>query len=469
MSDITCKDFRGLLDRLLDGEATPEERARMDAHAAECPDCAALREALLGDLQAVTDALEDVPPMPAGTHEAWMDAVRAEQAPARAGKRRAWLRWGSIAAAALYLVGGTWLAKDRLKLLVDPGDLRPAVQAAQRPAATATAAPAGTATTLPQPQATALPRETPPVQTQALANGLTDTDAVTTAGRTDSVPEAVPAEAIPAPEEVPAVEEAAAEEAAPVWFLFAEDAAREEPVAAAAAETDWFAEAEEDAAWEEPAVAEAAEPAWFADAEEAAAWEEPTAAEEADWDEYAPEEEASPAYDLFATEAPAFAAKSAMLTTPAPTPPWEISAGEAAVAEPAETADEPEEAEAEPAKAEAEPAMAEVEPNEVPAEVEETEAWPAEAPVESAEAGAEPAESPAESEEAKARPAEALAASVEAASEESPVESEKAVREEKDGGFLRYLPLFAAINLPLFGLIALAVWLARRSRRKRGR
>ena len=105
MNNTTCEDFRGLLDRLLDGEITPEEQARLDAHAAACPDCAALREALLADREALADALGDVPPMPEDTHEAWMAAIRAEKAGTRAAGRRKWLRWAGAAAAALYLVG----------------------------------------------------------------------------------------------------------------------------------------------------------------------------------------------------------------------------------------------------------------------------------------------------------------------------------------------------------------------------
>ena len=37
---MTCKDVSGMLDRLIDGELTADERRELEAHGRECPDCA---------------------------------------------------------------------------------------------------------------------------------------------------------------------------------------------------------------------------------------------------------------------------------------------------------------------------------------------------------------------------------------------------------------------------------------------
>ena len=37
---MTCGEVNGLLDRLMDGELTEEERRAMEAHGRECPECA---------------------------------------------------------------------------------------------------------------------------------------------------------------------------------------------------------------------------------------------------------------------------------------------------------------------------------------------------------------------------------------------------------------------------------------------
>ena len=120
---MTCEAYRALLARWLDGEATETELEQMAAHEAACPDCAAERaaaEALRDDLR---EALDDVPPMPAGLHGQWMRAVdaeartrneRAAEARARLRRRKRLIRWGSMAAAVLFVVGGAYLTWDRM-------------------------------------------------------------------------------------------------------------------------------------------------------------------------------------------------------------------------------------------------------------------------------------------------------------------------------------------------------------------
>lgn len=126
---MTCEEYRVLLDKFLDGDAEEKDLAAMAAHEAECPGCAALRadmEALRGDLR---ECLEDMPPMPADLHEAWMQAVRQEArstgAPERNAsaetkrktmnpRRRRNNRWLAAAAAAALVLGGTYLTWDQL-------------------------------------------------------------------------------------------------------------------------------------------------------------------------------------------------------------------------------------------------------------------------------------------------------------------------------------------------------------------
>ena len=357
MNNTTCEDFRGLLDRLLDGEITPEEQARLDAHAATCPDCAALREALPADRDALADALDDVPPMPKGTHDAWMAAIRAEKANAQAAGRRKWLRWAGAAAAALYLVGGTYLARDRLRLITEPPKPLPAARATH-------AAPAAE-------EAEDL---TPaPVFTQApavMATGLPPQDAgLLTGAAASRTPEpAQKAEAYAMEEPVYAFEEAAE-------FALA-DMALSDMEEAAAYDMEEAAEREE-----EPAVAAAG--AGFFAAEEAPAEEALSEAAQT----------GLPLYSMTSAQPPA-----------ADTDPDALAPTEGAPSAEAET----------------------VLPEPTPS------------------------------------------GTAEAAGEATPIAgaSSEAGREPEPGkSFLRYLPLFAALNLPLAGLIALIVWLVRRKRR----
>ncbi|MBR4711189.1 MAG: zf-HC2 domain-containing protein [Clostridia bacterium] len=116
MNSITCDESRVLLDRLLDGETLTEAEAEaLRAHEAACPDCALLHEALAlqdEDLRALAD---ETPPMPADLHDSWMDAVKADAAQrAKPRRRTQWVRWLSVAAMAVLVLGGTLLTRDEL-------------------------------------------------------------------------------------------------------------------------------------------------------------------------------------------------------------------------------------------------------------------------------------------------------------------------------------------------------------------
>lgn len=82
-----CEEYASLLDSLLDGELDEETAARVRAHAASCPACAAY----LADgaaLRAAFGSVEDVQP-PDGFADGVMAAIRASAAPRK--KPRRWL------------------------------------------------------------------------------------------------------------------------------------------------------------------------------------------------------------------------------------------------------------------------------------------------------------------------------------------------------------------------------------------
>ena len=82
-----CEEYASFLDSLLDGELDEETAARVRAHAASCPACAAyLADAAA--LRAVFGSVEDVQP-PDGFADGVMAAVRANAAPRK--KPRRWL------------------------------------------------------------------------------------------------------------------------------------------------------------------------------------------------------------------------------------------------------------------------------------------------------------------------------------------------------------------------------------------
>ena len=93
-----------LISRLLDEDTTltAEENAALQAHLAECADCAAVYAAF----SALSEALgEDLEEPPASLHENVMAEVRREEIRRRSSRRHRWT-WFAAAAAALALVIG---------------------------------------------------------------------------------------------------------------------------------------------------------------------------------------------------------------------------------------------------------------------------------------------------------------------------------------------------------------------------
>lgn len=119
---MNCEQHAALLEKLWEDAITPEEEARLREHEERCDDCARRRreaELLRMDLDAL--AQEELP-LPEDFHQGWMQLVEQEaadmhavsQAPKR--QRKSVARLLSLAAAVVFLVGGTLLTRDQLQL-----------------------------------------------------------------------------------------------------------------------------------------------------------------------------------------------------------------------------------------------------------------------------------------------------------------------------------------------------------------
>ena len=71
-----CENFAALLDPFVDGELSPDEMARVQAHLDACPACRAYVDDALAIRAAFPDA-EDTP-VPDGFAESVMARIRAE-------------------------------------------------------------------------------------------------------------------------------------------------------------------------------------------------------------------------------------------------------------------------------------------------------------------------------------------------------------------------------------------------------
>ena len=96
-----CDEFAALLDLYVDGELSPEEMARVQAHLGACPGC----QAYVDDALAIRAAFPDVEEteVPEGFSDGVMAVIRAEAAPQR--KRKApWFKVVLPLAACLAIV-----------------------------------------------------------------------------------------------------------------------------------------------------------------------------------------------------------------------------------------------------------------------------------------------------------------------------------------------------------------------------
>lgn len=113
---MTCNEYAVLLEKFLEDAITPAEEALLRQHEAQCPACAARRRAL----DSLQDSLQslDTPPMPEDFHQAWTQRIK-EEAPMleqpdkrKVFPKKAITRALAVAAAAVFVVGGTLLTRD---------------------------------------------------------------------------------------------------------------------------------------------------------------------------------------------------------------------------------------------------------------------------------------------------------------------------------------------------------------------
>ena len=71
---LVCREFVELVTDYLEGSLAPEERARFEAHLAECDGCAGY----LDDMRRMVDSMSSLPepPVDSATHEALLRAFR---------------------------------------------------------------------------------------------------------------------------------------------------------------------------------------------------------------------------------------------------------------------------------------------------------------------------------------------------------------------------------------------------------
>lgn len=147
---MNCTEFSNLLDAYLDGELSPEEAARLEAHAASCAECGALM-ALRRDCRDMDEALD----VPVSFSAAWRQAIREEADKERkADGKRVFRRILTAAAALVFVVGGAVATRNRVLpsgeavQAPDPAET-PALAVMQSTAAPAPSAPVVYTTSLP--------------------------------------------------------------------------------------------------------------------------------------------------------------------------------------------------------------------------------------------------------------------------------------------------------------------------------
>lgn len=91
-----CENFAALLDPFIDGELTPGEMARVQAHLVACPACRAYVDDALAIRTAFPDA-EDTA-LPDGFAESVMDRIRVEAAPQATTKKQPSRPWSKALA-----------------------------------------------------------------------------------------------------------------------------------------------------------------------------------------------------------------------------------------------------------------------------------------------------------------------------------------------------------------------------------
>ena len=107
---MDCKEFSNLLDAYMDGALPDAEARRMRDHAAECEACAAMLS-LRQDCRRLDGEIQ----VPDSFSSAWRQTIREERNMEEKSKKAVhWKTWASIAAALIFVVGGTLASRDGL-------------------------------------------------------------------------------------------------------------------------------------------------------------------------------------------------------------------------------------------------------------------------------------------------------------------------------------------------------------------
>jgi len=121
---MDCKNIRELLVAYLDGEATPEQRERVQLHLSDCPACRQEREALTSTQQHLRQALRmratDIVP----STQVWtkiQERVNSAQQTSFWGKLGDWIRQPAWQAAMVIVLVLTWSVLAMLVTGVIPG------------------------------------------------------------------------------------------------------------------------------------------------------------------------------------------------------------------------------------------------------------------------------------------------------------------------------------------------------------
>lgn len=140
---MDCTQVNGMLDLLMDGALSDEQRRAMEAHGRECPRCAAEMRATL-QMKALFEQMEPEADVPLEAQARWRGAVRQEAKKQKQKRLRRWV--ASVAAAIVVLVGvGMTLTlngapKQSAELMIEESADAPAADNSVRPALAAKSA-----------------------------------------------------------------------------------------------------------------------------------------------------------------------------------------------------------------------------------------------------------------------------------------------------------------------------------------